>query len=772
MFASDDGVEEERALASGAVVGRFEIVRELGRGGFGVVHEAWDRELRRPVAFKLVRPPPRRGRSSVEDLVRREADAIALLQHPNIVTLHDVGRCEAGPFLVLELLRGETLAARLGRGALPVAEAARVAVEVGRALVHAHGEGVLHRDLKPSNVFLTRDGGVKVLDFGLAHVFGGGGPARSGTPGYMAPEQREGRGEDARTDVYALAVVLAEAIAGARPPDTSGWRLRGRGVPPALAALVLRATAASPGDRPDDAAAFVDALLRVRLSRARRAAALVASALSGLRGGGGRARPAPEAASTVEAYRHLFLAEERASHPVFGQDCADEFRKALALDPTLPAAHYGLAVWVRRYGGTRAAQRAAIDEARRHAGRATELQRRLIEALALDLHDRGDDAIALYARIGERWPEDARSFYERGDILRHRDELAAALPCFERVAALDESAGWALAHIVEALGALGDRSGLERWIARWEAAPDAAKLHAISLAHGWLGDLAGAREAAERAIALGAGLTAQQDLLGAAVFAGDYAAAERTSRLFTARSSAVRRIGFYGLAAVEAYRGRRRAGLAFLDALLREIPSVDDDALYRAVRADYLAGGGDADAVFAEVERLRRIDPRAAAEHAVTLAWLGDLARADALARDLLPGSVLHATFLALVGWHRGERRAALDALRAVVSRTPVCVWRIAPVYLLAELASEAREDDLATEALERFRTLYVPRMMWRSWAHPRSLVLSAAIAARRGESEKAEASLARFEREWAGAEPGDPLVARANSVRERLGAR
>ncbi|HSN91114.1 MAG TPA: serine/threonine-protein kinase, partial [Anaeromyxobacteraceae bacterium] len=202
-------------LEPGDVVGRFEIVREIGRGGFGVVYEARDRELQRPVAFKAVRPSRARGELSAESL-RAEAEAAAQLNHPNIVTLHDIGTDRGRPFLILELLRGETLHARLERGPLPPREAIALAVQLGRALAHAHAAGVVHRDLKPGNVFLCRDGTAKVLDFGLARIFGSPSLA-GGTPGYMAPEQMRREGEDARTDVFSAAVMLYQSLAGRLP---------------------------------------------------------------------------------------------------------------------------------------------------------------------------------------------------------------------------------------------------------------------------------------------------------------------------------------------------------------------------------------------------------------------------------------------------------------------------------------------------------------------------------------------------------------------------
>ena len=186
-----------------------------------------------------------------------------------------MGRSEAGPYLVLELLEGETLADRLGRGPLPVYDAVRIACDIARALVHAHGRGVLHRDLKPTNVFLATDGTAKVLDFGLAHVFGRAGIAGSGTPGYMAPEQLAGADEDERTDVFALGMCLAEMLAPPRndpplaAPPTAVPRRR---VPPQLAAIVSQAMSSDKARRPDPSALLaaltaLDQKLRTRRAR-------------------------------------------------------------------------------------------------------------------------------------------------------------------------------------------------------------------------------------------------------------------------------------------------------------------------------------------------------------------------------------------------------------------------------------------------------------------------------------------------------------------------
>ncbi|WP_242342149.1 protein kinase domain-containing protein [Anaeromyxobacter terrae] len=261
----------DHVLRPGAVVGRFELVREIGRGGFGVVYEARDRELGRSVAFKAVRAGERA--SLQEERLLREAEAAARLSHPNIVTLFDAGRCEHGPYLVLELLRGETLAARLSGEPLAPRDALRIASEVASALEHAHARGVVHRDLAPGNVFVCDDGRVKVLDFGLSHAFGRR-RISGGTPGYMAPEQWRGAPEDERTDVYALGVLLYRMLAGALPfPDdedgvaTAGPKpapaLRVPGAP-AIGALVARMLAKDPVDRPRDGAEVAAALDALR----------------------------------------------------------------------------------------------------------------------------------------------------------------------------------------------------------------------------------------------------------------------------------------------------------------------------------------------------------------------------------------------------------------------------------------------------------------------------------------------------------------------------
>jgi tetratricopeptide (TPR) repeat protein len=296
--------DEGPAPRPGEAIGRFELVREIGSGGFGHVFEARDRELNRRVALKVLRPRRRALTAQEGDMLRQEGEAAAQLSHENVVTVHEIGRCDFGLYLVMELLEGQTLAERLERGPLPPDEAVGVGVAVARALVHAHARGVLHRDLKPSNVFLCAGGGTKVLDFGLARVLGGGSPS-GGTPQFMAPEQWREEEQDGRTDLFALGVtlhlVLSGALPYAAPVRSTGAEappppeLPRRAAPRALRRLVLRCLAPAPRDRPGGAPEVLAALERHlperRRARRRRAALLLALALAGAalwpeRGGG------------------------------------------------------------------------------------------------------------------------------------------------------------------------------------------------------------------------------------------------------------------------------------------------------------------------------------------------------------------------------------------------------------------------------------------------------------------------------------------------------
>ncbi|MFN8060405.1 MAG: protein kinase [Vicinamibacterales bacterium] len=268
-------------LTPGARLGVYEITAPLGKGGMGEVYRARDTRLGRDVALKilpdtLVDDDERRRRFA------REARTVATLSHPHICTLYDVGDQDGRPFLVMELVAGETLAARLARGPVPLDLALRTAIDVAAALALAHRHGIVHRDLKPANVMLGPTG-AKLLDFGIAawrapigNLTLAGAPGSApdsttrgdvrtgaglllGTLNYMAPEQLEGRDVDARADIWALGALIYEMVAGARAFDGATQA--------SVIAAILEREPTPLRDRQPLAPAALDALVRTCLEK-------------------------------------------------------------------------------------------------------------------------------------------------------------------------------------------------------------------------------------------------------------------------------------------------------------------------------------------------------------------------------------------------------------------------------------------------------------------------------------------------------------------------
>jgi serine/threonine-protein kinase len=212
---------------AGGAIGPYQIIRQLGAGGMGVVWLAEDTRLNRKVALKTVKSAAADTTEGRQRLMR-EARAAAALNHPHIATVHDVLDADGKVIVVFEYVEGESLAARLHRGRIPINEAVEIAWQLADALAAAHAQGVIHRDLKPGNVVIAPDGRAKVLDFGIARLLPAGadpsvsapgtiGVGLVGTPGYAAPEQYLSRNVDGRADLYALGVMIYEMIAGRRP---------------------------------------------------------------------------------------------------------------------------------------------------------------------------------------------------------------------------------------------------------------------------------------------------------------------------------------------------------------------------------------------------------------------------------------------------------------------------------------------------------------------------------------------------------------------------
>ncbi|HEY3204268.1 MAG TPA: protein kinase [Thermoanaerobaculia bacterium] len=266
-------------IAAGSRLGPYEILAPIGAGGMGEVYRARDERLKRDVAIKVLPA----SFSADPDRLRRfeqEARAAGILNHSNITAVYDIGTHEGAPYIVTELLEGETLRSRLAGGALPVRKATDYALQVAHGLAAAHEKGIVHRDLKPENLFLTKDGRAKILDFGLAKLTqteerGAQTEAPTATPGtepgvvlgtlgYMSPEQVKGKPADARSDIFSFGAILYEMLSGARafhrdsaaetmsailkeePPDLSATN---KNVEPGLERIVRHCLEKNPEER-------------------------------------------------------------------------------------------------------------------------------------------------------------------------------------------------------------------------------------------------------------------------------------------------------------------------------------------------------------------------------------------------------------------------------------------------------------------------------------------------------------------------------------------
>ena len=274
------------ALTAGTKLGPYEILSPLGAGGMGEVYRARDSRLNRDVAIKIL---PASFSADPDRLQRfaQESRAAAALNHPNILSIFDIGNADVGnagsdggaPYVVFELLEGETLRDRLRTGALSPRKALDYAQQVGKGLAAAHEKGIVHRDLKPENIFITHDGRAKILDFGLAKITrpeadsSPDAPTQQasteagtvmGTVGYMSPEQVRGKVADARSDIFAFGAILYEMLSGKRafhgdstadtmsailkedPPELSETN---RSVPPGLDRIVRHCLEKNPAER-------------------------------------------------------------------------------------------------------------------------------------------------------------------------------------------------------------------------------------------------------------------------------------------------------------------------------------------------------------------------------------------------------------------------------------------------------------------------------------------------------------------------------------------
>jgi len=305
----DPGTETDLLEFPGTELeGRYEVRGKLARGGMATVFDGWDHELSRRVAVKIMTagPSDRLATPELAQTFEREARAIARLDHPNIVGIRSQGFWGERPYLVLEFVGDESLADRLAQGPMTPAAACELTRGMLAGLGHAHAAGVIHRDLKPANLLLTPAGAVKVLDFGLVSfglhraddgpvprgADGGHTLLHAGTPRYMAPEQRTGESQDARTDLWMVGAILYEMLTGKVPTRTGSGSVQASGPGPGtldvelasqlhplsrdawprstprwLRRVVDRAVQSEPDDRFQDTASFLEALQGPRAKR-------------------------------------------------------------------------------------------------------------------------------------------------------------------------------------------------------------------------------------------------------------------------------------------------------------------------------------------------------------------------------------------------------------------------------------------------------------------------------------------------------------------------
>jgi hypothetical protein len=717
-----EGPASQDQIAPGTMVGRYVVERAIGAGGMGVVSLARDPELRRAVVIKLVRPDFGEGRDDLEARLRREAQAMAQLSHPNVVQIFDLGRHGDRVFLAMEFVPGQTLDSWLIERARAIPEILAMFRQAGAGLDAAHRGGLVHRDFKPSNVLVTTEGVPKVTDFGLARSVAAPGASTSlprasgihsvltqanavmGTPAYMPPEQAAGLPVDERGDQYAFALALLDALLG-QPPTGRRVRPGDPAIPGALAdagvdararAAIVRALAAEPTARFPAMADLLRELAPPR--RERRWPLVLALALAG----------GAIAVTVVLATR---------STPA-GCVAKAPARWAAGRGATvakLAERDRPFASWAAKRTATAvdaAVARIGTDEVAQCQGRAVDTPCLTRRTAALDRVLAGDDAVHALERCDEPDPAIARELaaLER-ELAEASAERARVIAARAKALADDRVLARALDRAGRASLGAGDIAGAERDFAELATAGNRAGDDvARGLAHLGLLEIASRRSSVAAATAhadalhalLGQyGATARDEVAIARVEAtvfGDLGDARRALRAWDAARVAALQLGGDDALLVQIGRARARYTLQ-LDlagargeataALATATASPAARAAAQVVLAELALAAGDARAAIAANADAKRIDPTRATVADLILDARGRAASGDlevALASlpaarppdqqepdpnrasDAIRVAVGRATILHAAGRSADAREVLATALKPVIS--------------------------------------------------------------------------------------------------------
>ena len=447
--------------------------------------------------------------------------------------------------------------------------------------------------------------------------------------------------------------------------------------------------------------------------------------------------------------------------------CAPFFREALARDPSFTLAHYELAYLLHVDGRPRQDVEVHLQAALRGVDRLPRREAALVRAWAAHVDGRDDETLAAYEAVLRDFPDDRQALYLAGYVLLVARRWAEAVPYFQKTLEVDPGAEWPLDDLVTSLAMLRRNRELRALVDRLARPPlTAGRSHALVHARVWIGDPAGAVEAARVAVDRGGGPAAGLDLAGALYVAGELAEAEAVLEAVRATQPADGAT-VYALARTMGSQGRFAEGLDLIDRHARAAER-NDRGVVQYARAMFVGGTAEASELWREVAKVRALAPHLATDLAVVLALRGELDRADEIGRDLAAGTTAAEEYAAVATWRRGDAAGAAARLTALEGQDPWPGGVPPPAYLLAEVSADMGDWRGTLDAVERFRSLW-PRGLSPAWTWPRAAYLAALAHERLGEAEAARTESDRLLGLLRHADPGLRLPRDVRTLRQRI---